>query len=171
MNDYRIEGDITTIYLDRRDGTRLECLVDTKDLEKIFSLGVKWTAKLDTPSGKFYVKTTKMVDKKRYDYFLHRFILEAPKGMFVDHRDGNPLNNTRENIRIVTPAQNNQNFKTTGNKTSGIRGVHWDTEKKKWRARVHVNGKTHSLGYFIRLEDAEKVAIEARKELLPFSVD
>lgn len=37
---------------------------------------------------------------------LHRFITDCPAGMTVDHIDGNPLNNTRENLRVCTYAEN-----------------------------------------------------------------
>ncbi len=39
---------------------------------------------------------------------LHRFLLQAPDGLVVDHRDGEPLNNVRLNIRVCTQALNNQ---------------------------------------------------------------
>jgi HNH endonuclease len=40
--------------------------------------------------------------------FLSRLIMQPPPGMEVDHLDYDPLNNTRANLVISTPAQNNQ---------------------------------------------------------------
>lgn len=39
---------------------------------------------------------------------LHRFLMGEPEGMLIDHRDGNPLNNQRSNLRECTIKQNNQ---------------------------------------------------------------
>lgn len=44
--------------------------------------------------------------KKNITYYLHREIVDCPRGMQVDHKDNNPLNNHRENLAIVTPAEN-----------------------------------------------------------------
>ncbi len=51
------------------------------------------------------------VGGKSVTLLMHRFILCAKKGEIVDHLDLNKLNNQRENIRIVTSSQNNQNRK------------------------------------------------------------
>lgn len=40
------------------------------------------------------------------DVLLHRFLMGEPSGMCVDHRDGNPLNNQRGNLRVCTKGQN-----------------------------------------------------------------
>lgn len=52
---------------------------------------------------------------------MHRMIVRAPKGMVVDHKDRDPLNNTRENLRVASYSQNNSNRSTWGR--TGYRGV------------------------------------------------
>lgn len=43
---------------------------------------------------------------RRFSVYLHRLVTQCPVGMFVNHIDGNTLNNCRENLEIVTPRQN-----------------------------------------------------------------
>lgn len=47
--------------------------------------------------------------------FLHNFLMSPPKGFVVDHIDGNPKNNTYNNLRLVTPEDNMLNKKTYKN--------------------------------------------------------
>lgn len=91
---------------------------------------------------------------KRVKVSLHRIIMERVLGRSlekhesVDHRDGNGLNNTRENLRLATPLQQNANRKRSRDNTSGYKGVGWSKSMKKWRARITCNGKQLLLGYF-----------------------
>ena len=43
--------------------------------------------------------------------YLHRYLMGAPKGQVIDHIDGDPLNNCRANLRIVSHTENMQGFK------------------------------------------------------------
>lgn len=85
---------------------------------------------------------------------LHRFIMNCPDDMVIDHINRNPLDNRRENLRICTQQQNVMNKSIQSNNTSGIPGVCWNKNKNKWHARITVNGKTKSLGYHTTLEEA-----------------
>ena len=89
--------------------------------------------------------------------YAHRYIWEMhhgqiPEGMFIDHIDGNSLNNRIGNLRCVTPSQNSHNL---NNKLSTkTRGVYWSKWAKKWTASITVNYKSIHLGYFVNKEDA-----------------
>ena len=50
----------------------------------------------------------------------------------VDHIDGNSSNNCIENLRDANKAQNGWNSKLNKNNSSGIRGVSWNKQTKKW---------------------------------------
>jgi len=88
---------------------------------------------------------------------------EWPNG-FIDHIDGNPVNNIPSNLRVVTIAENSRNMKRHSTNTSGYTGVHWDKTKKRWRASIKVDGVTKRLGKFRKIEDAAaaRKAAEAR---------
>jgi hypothetical protein len=76
----------------------------------------------------------------------------------LDHKDGNPFNNSFGNLRLATDVQNAQNHRIRSNNTSGITGV-YTAPKGRWRAYITVNKDHRFLGNFDRKEDA----IEARK--------
>jgi hypothetical protein len=91
----------------------------------------------------------------------HRVIWEhvngpIPDDLEVDHRDGNPSNNSILNLRLVTHTQNmqNQHRPRGNNKTSGVKGVHWDKEKGRWRTHIVVNKKQVFIGRFHSIDEA-----------------
>lgn len=111
---------------------------------------------------------------------LHREImgLTAGDGLEVDHRNRDKLDCRRSNLRIVTHAENQQNFPPGGNVTwrcqptsSSVRGVSWDGRRGKWKATVTVGGKTHHLGRFDTEEEAARRAAAFRAEHMPYAAD
>lgn len=85
---------------------------------------------------------------------MHRFILEAPDGMDVDHINRNTLDNRRVNLRVVTRSQNLHNTDAPRHNKSGRKGVCWYPKYEKWRAFITINKRQTTLGYFDTIEDA-----------------
>jgi hypothetical protein len=79
----------------------------------------------------------------------------------VDHIDGDRMNNRIENLREATSTQNNQNRKATS--SSGVKGVVWHKQSKKWVASICVNRKNIHLGSFLSIEEAALIANKARQ--------
>lgn len=88
--------------------------------------------------------------------YMHRMLLNPPKGMQVDHRDQNKLNNCRDNLRIVTNQQNHFNKPLNSNNSSGVTGVYWNSQCQKWCVNITINGKTIHGGLFDDIQDATK---------------
>jgi hypothetical protein len=63
---------------------------------------------------------------------MHQFIMKPPKGMVVDHIDGNGLNNRRSNLRICTRPENTRNRRRNPNTASGYKGVWHDKKTGKY---------------------------------------
>lgn len=82
----------------------------------------------------------------------------------IDHVDNNRKNSKIENLREATKAQNAWNAKLNCRNTSGVRGVSWNKQTKKWRAALMVNGKSLHLGRFSDIQDAENAVKLARKQ-------
>lgn len=81
---------------------------------------------------------------------MHRIILGLTNPKTEgEHRDGNGLNNRRNNLRVATRAQNCRAFQTNRHgKTSKFRGVSWNRPNKKWSAQIKANRKITYLGLF-----------------------
>jgi len=100
---------------------------------------------------------------------LHREILNPPKGLLVDHRNNDGLDNRRENLRLATHSQNMFNKRKTLKKTySHFIGVSFDKSVGKWIASISFQGKHIFLGRFSSEIDAAKArdnaAIKYHKE-------
>ncbi|MFN3377720.1 MAG: HNH endonuclease, partial [Burkholderiaceae bacterium] len=74
---------------------------------------------------------------------LHRFLLNAPRGVLVDHRNGNGLDCRRFNLRAATPAQNNANRRTRSSGWRGVRKV-----RGQWWAVIKEGEQQLKLGPF-----------------------
>jgi hypothetical protein len=85
---------------------------------------------------------------------MARAILRAGKGQVVDHINGDTLDNRRQNLRLCTNRENVINSKIRSDNTSGYRGVHWCTQKAKWKAQINVHGKLIHLGFYTDKESA-----------------
>lgn len=124
--------------------------VDDADYDRVMTL--KWFAR-KTKNSWYACHTT---HPARQCVYMHRFILESPTGTKTDHRDGNRLNNQRDNIRICTTRQNSQSYqKPYAGRKSPFRGVHVE-KAGKWRARIKANGKEIHIGTFVTTEAAAR---------------
>lgn len=101
--------------------------------------------------------------KKQTYYFMHRLILGItdPK-ISIDHKNRNPLDNRRENIRICTQSQNNANYTVLKRNKIGLKGVRY--KAKKYEAYIWKN-KSIYLGRFNTAEEAAKAYGKAALEL------
>jgi hypothetical protein len=115
-------------------------------------------------NGIGYKKVNLTRGGKSVNIFCHRLALylsgvEIAKGLQVDHIDGDGTNNRLSNLRVVTSQGNSRNAKLYSTNTSGVVGVNWSSNARKWCANIKVDNKNVHLGYYTNKDDA----IEARK--------
>lgn len=114
--------------------------LDTKGYRRVLILGIE-------------VKCHRIIWYLHYNYWPNDFI---------DHINGNPLDNTIENLRVVSTRQNSNNLKR--HRQGYLVGAHYRKDTQKWRARIHINGKQLTIGTYKNELDAHNAYIEYCKE-------
>ena len=116
-------------------------IVDDEDYKWLSQF--KWHA---AKRGKNFYATRHLVKEKRKIY-MHQQVMNTQQGQELDHKNGNGLDNRKENLRFCTRSQNNMNRRKTKG-SSKYKGVSWDNQSKKWVAHFQFNGKSAHIGYF-----------------------
>jgi len=132
-------------------------IVDPEDYDELSRY--KWTA-AKSPNTFYAVRSV-----RRRQIRMHRLITDAPKGLVVDHRNHNGLDNRKQNLRLCTRPENARNQRPQTNRSSKYKGVCWHKNQKKWLARVYSNGVTYHLGSFKSEIAAAKAYDKKAKEL------
>ena len=103
---------------------------------------------------------------KQSAYKLHRVIFMMHHGYCpetIDHINGNKHDNRIENLRGATHVENKRNKALDLTNKSGVKGVYWAKQAKKWVAQMWVNGKKRHLGCFDDLNLAQEFMELARE--------
>ncbi len=137
----------------------LVALVSPEDWDRV-SLHNWYTSK--AVDGHTYVQTTINADGRKTKVTMHRFVMDMlDSNLWVDHINGNGLDNRRENLRPATPTQNGMNKRSTSNQRLGrFKGVR-EEPSGKWSAQSRVpqqNGPplTVRLGSYLSPDDAAR---------------
>lgn len=104
-----------------------------------------------------YAKNTKLGQ-------IHRYVMNYIGDNYIDHINGNKLDNRKSNLRVVTAQANNMNRSSRVISTSKYIGVYFNQNRKKWRSSISFNNKFKHIGYFENEIDAAKARDEATKK-------
>lgn len=154
------------VYGGRKD-EYVWALVDEEDYPRVCKR--KWG--MSPKEGYAYRKDIAYREYDGTSYYvgvaMHRLLADAKDGEFVDHINGDRLDNRRSNLRICTRQQNLQNRMPSevinGNtKQSRFKGVSKSVNKTNpWRATIGINGRSFYLGCFPTEEAAAAAYDEA----------
>lgn len=140
----------------------LVALVDDDDFEELNKYS--WHASFPRANNATYA-IRHVGGSGRARISMHRQLLGLtdPK-ILCDHIDHNGLNNQRNNIRVVSPSQNQANrSKIRG--SSKYKGVHFYKKGNTWMATIRKNGDLIQLGSYSLEDDAARAYNIAAKEL------
>lgn len=97
---------------------------------------------------------------------MHRYIMNCPDGVFIDHINHDKLDNRKSNLRYCDRTQNAMNLISNSiTKTSLYKGVHWDSLKNNWVSQIVWYKKHFVLGRFSCELEAAKAYDAKAKEL------
>lgn len=130
----------------------VKCLVDDADFDKVRRW--KWQAK-QSRNTQYAVRSGWSGGEKIF-VMMHCFILGVGPSVIVDHRNGNGLDNRRENLRVATNQQNCFNRRPLPGTSSRFKGVDFYKRNGKWRARIKRDGRLRHLGTFDSEEEAAR---------------
>jgi len=82
----------------------------------------------------------------------------------IDHINHNPMDNSWTNLRAVNKKMNARNRSLNTNNKSGITGVFWNKNDRRWIAQIRAHGKAIYLGSFHKKDDAAKARKLVEKE-------
>lgn len=141
----------------------LFALVDDEDAERV--LAHKWYA-ASTKSLFYACREAKKGEPYTRTVLMHRFLINPPAGLIVDHADHDGLNNRRENLRLCSLRQNNTNKRCSKGRTSSYKGVNcYQNLSRPWRAKIKLYDKCIHLGYFSTEEEAALAYNQAALQL------
>jgi HNH endonuclease len=129
-------------------------LIDDEDAERV--LAYKWCTQWDKSSPRWRAIRYSGRKHGRRTALLHRFIMDAPDGVQVDHINQDPLDNRRSNLRLATNSQNNCNKGRHIDSSTGFKGVWRHKKLGAFQAGIEHQGKKYHLGYFTTAEEAAR---------------
>lgn len=121
----------------------IDVIIDNDYIDRIISIG-KWHAILDqTLKTDSYYIAHRFNSKKdgKGVIKLHRLITNCPESLVVDHINHNTLDNRKQNLRICTRFENQQNLRS---KVTEQTGVYYRTKRNIWVANISKNKKRYS---------------------------
>ena len=126
-----------------KQGMVLNVKIDKEDIDKVKQY--RWCARYDKTIDGYYIEAWER-GKNRRRLKLHRFIMDCPTGLEVDHINRDTLDNRKENLRNVTPLENKQNKGFYKNNKSGHKYIYFDNNKNMYIIQRRKDNKQILIG-------------------------
>lgn len=166
-NEYLFREDCLVLVIKRRNGEAFEVLLDHEDFRIVSQYHWHVIGKQKAP----YVRGRRL-DGGLNSVALHRIVMGSPSGKVIDHINHNVHDNRKQNLRVGTIGENNQNLKEGRvNCKSGERGVCWSRRSKRWLCQIRVKNKYVYQRKFADFDIAVTAIREARQKFMPFATN
>ena len=166
-NRYELFDDYAELIITSKTHGEKRVKIDLEDVEKCKEL--TWIVSYNKKLKSWYIQNNTWIDGVCKTTLLHRYLMNPPQDMEVDHQDRNVFNARKSNLKIVTRAENVENRGVTRRSTTGY--LHVFREKRgTYRVCIRKNGVNHYKGCFTDIEEANKYAIELRNKLMTNNV-
>ena len=147
-NVINVKGDVAEMFVVSKKHGTFKVIIDAEDVEKVKQH--HWIISKNSSCEKFYVRDSSL--KLR----LHRYLMNCPKGMVVDHVEANTLDNRKCKLRICTELENTQNRTMYKNNKTGHKWICYDKKKSRYILRI----KKKHIGSYKTLMEAVKAKFE-----------
>lgn len=137
-------------------------IIDESDYQLVMRF--KWRVKRTAGHHEYAQAHGPRKKYARVSVLMHRLIMAAQPGQYVDHINGNGLDNRRANLRICTNAQNSWNTNYSRGRCKQ-RGVWFEKRTGKFAAAIRANGQSFWLGRFSTEREAAAAYIASAKIL------
>ena len=147
LDEYTIEFDCYDI----KQNVVARFIIDADDLQKVRYH--KWRC-----DSSYHIVTGNS-SNTRPTIYLSKLIMDvSDPDLVVDHINGNPFDNRKQNLRICTQSENicNKHFMSNNN-SSRIIGIHWDKYRRRWAPEIQKYNIRVHLGRYQDIEEARYV--------------
>lgn len=135
-------------------------LIDDSDIERVIGKYIRLKLIAGMPYAA--IRHT-IVGKQRKESYLHRYLLDEPENKFVDHINGDTLDNRKDNLRLCNHQDNMRNSKKRKHSRQLYKGIVL-LNNGTYTARISINGKYKYLGRFETAIHAALAYNEAAKK-------
>lgn len=152
-NTYDLTGEYGIGYTIKGE----EFYFDLEDYDKIISINKYWKINNSGYVLCYYLNK---------EFQMHRYLMDLAKydkveDIIVDHKDGNRIDNRKNNLRVCERKHNPKNARLYDNNTSGHKGVSWLSRLNKWQVSIQCDKKNIYLGVYEDFDEAVQVRKEA----------
>lgn len=141
--------------------------IDAEDFDRVSQF--KWQATRGTSTD--YARRGLRISGKKQFVLLHRFLLNAPCNVDVDHINHHGLDNRKSNLRLCTSSENSRNRQKPKGCSSEFKGVgkrQWG-KCVLWEAKIYIDKKRHTKSFKTELEAAQWYDEMAREHFGEFA--
>lgn len=167
-NRYEFFDDYAELIITSKTYGEVRVKIDKEDVDRCKEL--TWIVSHNKRLNSWYIQNNTWTDGVCKTTALHRFIMNCPQGMEVDHQQHDFTDCRKQSLKIVTRRENLENLRLSPKNKSGYRGVCFRKDMNKWQAYYSKDNQKVHVGFFDTAELANEAVVKARNEVMTNNV-